>query len=294
MTLSRRVFGSRDPRFSAFVPLSAIATVFLAPAFPDGKEVRQKLVAEISERGGYVRVDQDKPGSPVVGLVLQGPGFADPDLKRYVQAFPELGSVGISSPAVSDAGLSALKESADLVGLIIRSRSIDGSFLAALVGLPRLMSVEMRCPRLSGVALKHLAAIPTLRIAILDCSGLRDADLGELKRSRIEALTLNRASFSGAALTALEGMPNLIELGIYDIDLGNDGAAVLHGFDRLRRLTLGGERITDGGLKPLTGLRVLRELDLVDTTLTEPGIEAIKRALPKAQITLRRSKPGER
>jgi internalin A len=152
----------------------------------------------------------------------------------------------------------------------------------------------MRCPRLSGVALKHLAAIPTLRIAILDCSGLRDADLGELKRSPIEALTLNRASFSGAALTALQGMPNLIELGIYDIDLGNDGAAVLHGFDRLRRLTLGGERITDGGLKPLTGLRVLRELDLVDTTLTEAGLEAIKRALPKAQITLRRSKPGER
>jgi hypothetical protein len=293
MARTRRPTGRpRTASSCAFLLLAAVAAASNARPVR-AQDDKQKLVDEISRRGGDAHIDEHERGKPVLSLLLCGARFADSDLQRYVRAFPKLMTVSIDSTAITDDGLSALKDSTRLGGLGLKSSSVDGSFLAALTDHPNLWRLHMVCPRLRGAALKHLAAMPNLRAAILMCRGLGDGDLVQLSGSRLSLLALGSPKFSGAALTAVQDLPNLHELRMHEIDLRDELAPELHGFNRLQSLLLGGEHVTDRGIKALTRLRQLREVELVDTSVTEAGVEVLKKALPDARIILRRSGPGE-
>jgi hypothetical protein len=54
------------------------------------------------------------------------------------------------------------------------------------------------------------------------------------------------------------------------------GLKHLTGLPRLRDLDLGGTKVTDLGLKCLAGLRQLEKLDLYDTAVTDAGLEHLK------------------
>ena len=52
----------------------------------------------------------------------------------------------------------------------------------------------------------------------------------------------------------------------------------------LHDLTLGGSQITDAGLMHLKGLRNLKHLTLVHTSVTAAGVQELKKALPDVKV----------
>jgi internalin A len=92
-------------------------------------------------------------------------------------------------------------------------------------------------------------------------------DLRELKN--LQALKLAHRQVTGAGLKELAGLKNL------------------------QWLDLAGTQITDAGLKELAGLKNLQtlDLDLDCTEVTNAGVQALRKALPKCYICTRRVLP---
>src|SRR5262245_40696861 len=75
-------------------------------------EAERKALAALREAGAVVKVDEDKPGKPVVAVHF-APNFGKvtDDQLSHLRAFPQLRSVQIpNKPFVTDAGLAHLAE----------------------------------------------------------------------------------------------------------------------------------------------------------------------------------------
>jgi hypothetical protein len=79
---------------------------------------------------------------------------------------------------------------------------------------------------------------------------------------------------------------------VYRLDLskcvkkpGDNDLLLLDLFEHLGQLNLKGAPITDAGLKHLYNMKTLWSVDLYDTQVTKKGVDELKRALPKVNIS---------
>ena len=68
--------------------------------------------------------------------------------------------------------------------------------------------------------------------------------------------------------------------------ISNAGLKHLTGLRKLKSLNLNGARITDAGLEQLARLSVLESLKLVNTNVSRQGVSKLKRRLGNCQVEL--------
>ena len=82
------------------------------------------------------------------------------------------------------------------------------------------------------------------------------------------------------AEAAAQRLRGLVLLTASDADL-----AGLSGWPTLQWLAVGGDKVTDAGLVDLKNLKGLQTLDVVFSSITESGVEELRKALPNTDIS---------
>ncbi|MCS6976609.1 MAG: hypothetical protein NZM31_06310, partial [Gemmatales bacterium] len=131
--------------------------------------------------------------------------------------------------------------------------------------------------------LGHVAGLKELNLS--RCN-LDDAKLGLLpKISSLRRLSLNGNDLGApTAFHLANTFPELEELHLSCPRIGTDAALHLAKLQSLKRLTLSGGNLTDPGLRRLTALRNLEELDIRDTKVTPAGVAEFQKALPNCKV----------
>src|SRR5262245_65519810 len=136
-----------------------------AGAQANGPEAERKALAALRELEAVVKVDEARPGKPVVAVHFP-PNFGKvtDDHLAHLKAFPHLRSVAIpNKPFVTDAGLANLAELDQLEEVVLNGTSVTAeAVLRFLKGRTRmrllsLMKVLLRDDALA--ALKHLTEL---------------------------------------------------------------------------------------------------------------------------------------
>jgi hypothetical protein len=131
---------------------------------------------------------------------------------------------------------------------------------------------------------------PLLRVDFLTgvskCDDTRLAVLAPIK-DNIAQLDLGRTIISDAGLKTVAQLSRLASLDLRQTKVTDAGLEALSGLKNLRTLNLFGTEITNAGLKNLAGIQSLRQVTVFQTKATPAGVAELKKALPKAQVTLK-------
>jgi len=166
-----------------------------------------------------------------------------------------------NSPDLGDAGLAHLKGLASLEFLVVWGcRRIDTG-LGHLKNLPLLSELALGGTTLTDPAMTDIARLPALKKLQLLWDDVSDAGIGALGQSR-----------------------SLDHLGLIGLDVTEAGIAGLKG-SPLKGLSLEGcKAIDDKALSHLSDMKSLVQLEVPGTPVTDSGLEALLKALPRDKI----------
>ncbi len=211
---------------------------------------------------------------------------------KKLAGVPNLTELDLVATRVTDAGLKQLAGLRKLSHLCLEGEGITDAGLAALVPL-KLTALDLIDTRVSDAGLKHVATFANLI-----------------------QLLLNRTRVTNVGLSQLAGLRKLDTLGLDGEQIDNTTLETLHGIGLLHALTraegkhqarpksaeevvslnLGGTRISDRGLKELSGFKNLISLDLQFTAVTDVGLKELVhfKNLTMLQVKLRVTDEGLR
>lgn len=166
--------------------------------------------------------------------------------------------------------------------------AIASAATAALRSLRSRYALSAAGTRLGAAGLRQLGSAPGLvRLDLTSCPAINDSALSHLTGfSSLQALTLAVNDITAGGLSHLVKAP---QLKVLDLDVcesvGDEACEVVGRMQGLEALILkktGFEtvRVSDAGLKALSGLQELRWLDLYGSRVTDAGIGALA-SLPK-------------
>jgi Leucine-rich repeat (LRR) protein len=108
------------------------------------------------------------------------------------------------------------------------------------------------------------------------------ASLPDLKR-----LDLSLTRISDRGLRALKTAPAIEDLNLYFAEqVGDEGAAILRNWKRLKRLNLRGAKITDSTLEVLAGIATIEWLDIGWAQVTDTGLDHLSSLANLRSLTM--------
>lgn len=177
-------------------------------------------------------------------------------------------------PMITDAGLREIGAITTLTSLSLGRTPVSKVGFAQLANLAELETFDASGPAVTDGALAELARLANLKRLSLSETALTNAGLAVLKRiGRLNFLRLHSKSITDGAIAQLKGL-NLLELHIGDA-ISDGGLKDLKDF-KLISLSLADLPITDTGLKELSLLTTLRELDLRGTRISDAGLRELR------------------
>ena len=220
-----------------------------------------------------------------------------PKASEVIAKFKALRSVEISDSSLAE--LASLTEGfEDLTEVNATSSSVTNSGLAHLSKLPLLKKLELTSTKVTDQGMQHLAQVPSLESLALQGTAVSDAGVATLTTlPNLKELDLRSCHLTPEGFAAIGRMPVLEA-----INLDSTGGITDATFDlicnarTLRRLHMnfvGG--ITDNGLRALTKLEILEELDIAECPVTgealahvtKTGLKNLKRlVMYRCPITL--------
>jgi serine/threonine protein kinase len=252
----------------------------------------QTMEVTFPDGGGNRITPQDPlPEGPfqVNVLYLQGTEFDRrgdallDELASRIRGFHITGLL-IGSTSMTSAGAARLiqmPELSDLGFLSLAGDEVTDEVFEALAGLPRLQTIELRCPRLTGRGLHHLQKVRGLasHAGTWSPEGIRELD---------QAPQLDTLQIGGFPFT-LEHADAFARLKLKALFTGNAGitdaiVARLADMENLENLSLYRSETTDQGLQAIKKLKKLNNLDLTDTQVTAAGVADLQQALPNLKI----------
>ncbi|MCA9038844.1 MAG: leucine-rich repeat protein [Planctomycetaceae bacterium] len=99
----------------------------------------------------------------------------------------------------------------------------------------------------------------------------------------LTSLSLTHVNVSDGGLSFLRSMRDLKVLGIYSLQLGNNGLRTIGGLSQLKELRLGTGKWNDAGLKHLSRMRSLQRMGLSILTVKGPGLAVLEK-LPALEL----------
>lgn len=206
------------------------------------------------------------------------------------------GDIAVSANMMT--GLEANKEfgEADLVFLTnlapgaiqyltLGDTKVPPAALAALKNIRGLRDLSLADARYTGEFIPHIQACPWLRMVNLLGNDMTDQEFGALAGlPAIEALAMDCESLTGAAFETVATFPKLRTLITRSFDPGDQGVAHLAKCPNLEQLWLAGVGITNASVAVLKQLTQLRDLALIETSITDAGQRELEAALPECNI----------
>ena len=222
---------------------------------------------------------------------------------------PHLQTLNLANTRIStDAarGLGAMRELTDLSLM----GSATDQMVAGLTALP-IRRLDLSRSQITNASLPMLLQIPTLESLNVDWCRVTGDGFKGFGKSDIKELSVSSTAFGTEGLVAIKGMKSLEDLNVFEARiLMQKNANVFRSFPNLRILNAGknsltdaalevffkGHRsleelhlpnhkaITDNGLQWLVGLKNLKLLNVVDTSVGARGAQALKQKLPECTI----------
>ncbi|SIO57578.1 Leucine Rich repeat-containing protein [Singulisphaera sp. GP187] len=219
-------------------------------------------------------------------LDLNGKAIDDEGMV-HLRGLKRLRTLSLRGTRVGDAGLENLAGLTSLRELnLIGTPTTDVGLqvVSRLTGLTDL-NVDQTLVTDSGmIVLRKLANLEELTLVATDVG---DTGLAALKGlARLRRLVLGKdpafvgERITGAGLAALQTLPNLEQLGLSFLTIGDDGLAQLRGMRKLSLLDVSSSNVTDAGLVHLKTLPELKQLHLDATPVTAAGLAHLKE-IPK-------------
>jgi uncharacterized protein (TIGR03067 family) len=222
-------------------------------AFSEGRRASRNLYVTLDASDGDPLLAKIAPQiralDQVTGLHLNGSRVTDAGLAS-LEGIDNIGHINLAKTAIGDAGLSHLKKMTHLGLLIVSNTYVTDAGLASLKqSLPHLRITNLT--RLESDA----------ETAIIEGGGTLVSDEG----GKLTEIRFTRGNVKDATLQDLETHLKVWRRTLRSIDLANSP-------------------ITDQGLRSLTGLTALRQLNLKGTDVTVSGVKYLKQFVPKLKV----------
>jgi len=216
-----------------------------------------------------------------------------PDLaEANLDAWTEVEELNLSSNNLTAAGVAQLKKLPKLRVLNLyncshrRLRHEDGDSKAEqLKGLIQLQKLDLSMNGVTDAGLQHLSGLSSLSDLTLSCSpGITDAGIKHLLRlTQLRHLEIVNTSITNDGLKQLAPLP-LECLKITGTHVTGDGLETLKGWPHLAHLAIDGTQAEAYGVKDLSELRQLKELDIYSAT--GKHLDGLQKAMPNCKVTL--------
>lgn len=257
-------------------------------AVVDGEREQSRVIAEIKQRVGEVTHDENRPGRPVVEVVLYGSQYTDGFLERLC-VFPELRTLVLMETNISEAGLAHLQKLSSLRTLVLSLFPVSGSYLDRLQDLPQLQELVLTRAQVGDAGLAHLQRLPQLQALSLIDNPVTDAGLIVLQSlPQLRRLTLQRTRATNAGLKHLRGLTQLQQLNLHLLPapITDAGLADIGNLTSLRELELPSAAVSDAGLERLSSLTQLAKLNLQGARVSGAGLTCLARLRQLADLRL--------
>lgn len=222
---------------------------------------------------------------------------------------PHLQTLDLSNTKISAGAASDLGSMRELTDLSLMGTATD-QMVAGLTALP-IRRLNLSRSKITNASLPMLLQIQTLESLNLEWCSVTGVGFDGFGKSGIKKLSVGATQFGTEGLLAIKGMRSLEDLNIFDAGVQMHlKANVFRTFPNLRILNAGknalsdaaldvffkGHKsleelhlahhkgITDNGLQYLIGVRNLKRLNLIDTSVNGPGAQALKKRLPECTI----------
>jgi len=155
-------------------------------------------------------------------------------------------------------------------------------------GLPKspIVGIDLHQTRTTDGDVTALRTLKNLHELNLYGTGVTDAGLATIGRLvSLQSLYLNDTAVTDAGVQLLQGLTNLGDLGLSQTRVTDEGLRYLKSLTNLHDLALSGPLITDAGLVYLKDVKNLKHLILNHTQVTANGVQELRKALPRVQVT---------
>jgi internalin A len=224
------------------------------------------------------------PLTKLQSLNLTNAQVTDAGLKELA-LLGDLQSLDLSGTQVTDAGLTEVARHKDLQSLGLMNTRVTDAGLEALAPLERLQELNLWHTQVTDAGLTEVARHENLQTLILTDLGVTDAGLEALAPLKnLRLLNVAQTRLTDAALKEVARHTKLQYLFLEGMPVTDAGLKELAHLTDLRGLYLGSRRVTDAGLKELARCQKLERL-VVSGSVTEAGMAALKKELPKCNIS---------
>ena len=196
-------------------------------------------------------------------------------------ALPELRTLHLTGPGITDAAVAELAAAQTLEELSITHAPVTDAALKTLAGLPRLDHLELVDTRVGGPALAALARDGASPMWVTLGFGGRpgdryggEASLAGVERfRRLQTLQVLGGNLPAVEYARLKSLPGLLHLRVEDSPFADAAARQVAGIASLRWLAVPRSEVTDAGARALAGLEKLHTLRL-GGRITADGVAA--------------------
>ncbi|WP_165247353.1 leucine-rich repeat domain-containing protein [Paludisphaera soli] len=202
----------------------------------------------------------------------------------HLRGLKALRSLSLRNTRVGDAGLENIAGLQDLQALTLIGTPTTDAGLQVVGRLAGLVELHVDQTLVTDAGLRSLRGHKNLRQVTLTTTDVGDAGISALKEvPDLRRLVLSKdpgyvsEPITKAGLATLRTFPNLMELELTHLPIGDDELAQLKGARKLYLLNLWATRVTDAGLVHLQGLPELNQLTLDETPVTGAGLGALKK-----------------
>jgi Leucine-rich repeat (LRR) protein len=214
----------------------------------------------IEAAGGTIT--RDAKGS-IVAVDLRSAWATDSDMPGLAQLH-DLRRLDLSLTRISDRGLRALKSAPAIEELnLYFAELITDEGAAAIKGWQHLRKLNLRGTKITDATLEFLSGVPTLESLDIGWAQITDTGLDQLVAlNNLRRLTMGGNKLTDTALQFLRQMPQIEYLDLGGTQRTDSG---------LWSLLLG-----DAGVQAIATVTDLRDLRLMGTAITGPGLQSLK------------------
>ncbi len=209
---------------------------------------------------------------PGLGSITLPPQFTDAAFLDATKRFPKLEYLEIEcSPAkpspLTSGGLKSIAEVRSLLEFNALFTVADDSSWADFAKVPRLHSLRLGSPKLTGVGVKQLATT-----------------------EKVWALAIANSPLTAAAINELGSVGSLKSLSIADCGVTDAGLATFNAPEGLTYLILEANPLTDEGMKSVARMNKLKVVNVMDSPISDAGLMQLSAMGNTTNINLARTK----
>ncbi len=216
-----------------------------------------------------------------MSLAASGGSFGADAVLEQAEAIAEIESLG------GRVEIDETDPDTPAISVTFSNADIDDAALVHLQKLPEITGLYLDCPGVTDAGLLNLKGLSRLKTLVLADLGLDDI-YAEKRKTRPAA-----AQVTDAGLAYVAGLTELRELCVSGRGITDAGLRHLKGLTELETLFLAETSVTDAGLAYLAGLAKIYSLAVTKTNITDAGLEHLAPLRRLRELCLYDTKVGD-